>query len=198
MQIVYVLTNPAMKGIVKIGYTADNDVNRRMAGLYGTGVPLPFKLEFACKVPNASDVERALHVAFGPHRVNPSREFFEIEPEQAIAILKLLHQDEITEEIEQQPIEVPDAEVRAAEHFRKRRPVMNFEEMGIPVGAMLTWIHGSDEAIVRGPRWITFRGEESSLTAATQELLGVSYAVNPGPFWTYQGKTIAQIYNETY
>ncbi len=197
LQIVYVLSNPAMKGIVKIGRTSDNDVNRRMAHLYGTGVPLPFKLEFACKVPNSLEVERALHVAFAPHRVHPSREFFEIDPEQARAILKLLHQ-EVTAEIEQQPTELPKQELEAAENFRKRRPVMNFEEMGIPIGAVLNYIHSDATATVRGPRWVTFNGEEDSLSRATQELLGVSYAVNPGPFWTYQGKTISQIYNETY
>ncbi len=198
LETVYVISNPAMPGIVKIGYTTANDVNHRIASLYGSGVPLPFKLEFACKVPKALEVERALHVAFAPHRVNPSREFFQIETEQAIVILKLLHVDEVTAEIEQQPTELPLAEVAAAEHFRKRRPVMNFAEMGIPVGAVLNWIHGDVTVTVRGPRWITFNDEESSLSAATQELLGVNYAVNPGPFWTYQGKTISQIYNETY
>jgi hypothetical protein len=198
MEIVYVLSNPAMKGIVKIGFTSDNDVNRRMGSLYGSGVPLPFKLEFACRVPNGREVERALHVAFNPHRVNPSREFFEIEPEQAIGILRLLHEDEITQEIEQQEPDLPPSEVAAAENYRKRRPVMNFEEMGIPVGAMLSWVHGPESVTVRGPRWVTYKGEESSLSAATKDLLGVAYAVNPGPFWTYQGRTISQIYNDTY
>jgi len=26
----------------------------------------------------------------------------------------------------------------------------------------------------------------------------VDYAVNPGPFWTYQGKTISELYEEAY
>lgn len=197
LQIVYVLSNPAMPGIVKIGFTAGDDVQLRMASLYGSGVPVPFELKFACRVPNGREVERALHVAFGPQRVNPSREFFEIEPEQAIAILKLLH-EEVTQEIVQQPAELPKEEIEAAENFRKRRPVMNFAEMGIPPGSVLQWIHGPETATVTGPRWISQNGESTSLSAATQKLLGVSYAVNPGPFWTYQGKTISQIYNETY
>lgn len=35
--IVYVLTNPAMPGLVKIGYTTQEDVKMRIAQLYSTG-----------------------------------------------------------------------------------------------------------------------------------------------------------------
>ena len=45
--IVYVLTNPAMPGIVKIGMTEREDVQRRMTELYSTGVPLPFECVIA-------------------------------------------------------------------------------------------------------------------------------------------------------
>ena len=43
VNIVYVLTNPAMPGLVKIGMTDRDDVQRRMSDLYTTGVPLPFE-----------------------------------------------------------------------------------------------------------------------------------------------------------
>lgn len=43
---VYVLTNPAMPGLVKIGKTARDD-NTRIAELYITGVPVPFNIDFA-------------------------------------------------------------------------------------------------------------------------------------------------------
>ena len=39
---VYVLTNPAMPGMVKIGKTT-RDVTHRLKDLYSTGVPLPFE-----------------------------------------------------------------------------------------------------------------------------------------------------------
>ena len=68
-----------------------------------SGVPFPFKLEFAAKVTNAEEVECALHRAFAPNRVNPKREFFSIEPDQAIAILKLLHIEEVTNQVQQLP-----------------------------------------------------------------------------------------------
>lgn len=94
LSVVYVLTNPAMPGLVKIGRTDQDDANTRIAQLYTTGVPVPFKLEFACKVPNSEEVERALHIAFGPSRVNPKREFFTLNADQAIAILRLLHTED--------------------------------------------------------------------------------------------------------
>ena len=81
--IVYVLTNPAMPGMVKIGMTDQEDLQLRMRQLYTTGVPLPFECVIARRMEGreAAEIETALHTAFDPYRVNPSREFFEIEPE---------------------------------------------------------------------------------------------------------------------
>jgi len=85
MSIVYVLTNPAMPSLVKIGFAENEGANTRIAALYSTGVPVPFTIEFAAKVAVPYRVEEALHVAFAPYRVNPRREFVRIEPDQAIA-----------------------------------------------------------------------------------------------------------------
>ena len=76
--IVYALTNAAMPGIVKIGMTDRDDVRRRMSDLYTTGVPLPFDCVVAREIDGreALEIENALHTAFGPNRVNSSREFF--------------------------------------------------------------------------------------------------------------------------
>jgi len=41
--IVYVLTNPTMPGLVKIGKTSRDSVMARLSELYTTGVPLPFE-----------------------------------------------------------------------------------------------------------------------------------------------------------
>ena len=68
LSVVYVLTNPAMPGLVKIGKTSQDDHATRVSQLYTTGVPVPFDIEYACKVPNPADVEKALHTAFAPQR----------------------------------------------------------------------------------------------------------------------------------
>ena len=63
---VYVLTNPAMPNMVKIGKTT-RDVELRLADLYSTGVPLPFECEYAAKVKDVDKTEKAFHTAF--HRI---------------------------------------------------------------------------------------------------------------------------------
>jgi hypothetical protein len=187
-----------MPGLVKIGKTMIEDVSQRLAQLYTTGVPFPFELAFACKVPNADEVERALHRAFAPNRVNPRREFFNIEPDQAIAILKLLHVEDATAEVASLPTAVPTEDVDAGKQYRSRRPNLNFREMGIPVGAILEFSETAAHVTVAGDRKVLLGDEELSLTAATRRLLALDYSVAPGPFWTYQGKPLRQIYEETY
>lgn len=88
---VYVLSNEAMPGLLKIGRTGQTSPLRRMGELYTTGVPLPFECELAMAVDDdqALQVETALHRAFDPYRVNPKREFFRMNLEQAAAILKV-------------------------------------------------------------------------------------------------------------
>lgn len=197
LSVVYVLTNPAMPGFVKIGYTTAEDAAVRIAQLYSTGVPFPFKLEFAAKVSNPDEVERALHVAFAPQRVNPRREFFKIEPEQAIAILRLLHTEDVTTVVAQAPSPIATQEITAAKEYSERRPNLNFDEMGIPIGSTLSFRDGGT-VVVAGPRKVKLGDEEISLSAATRELLGTPYNVAPGPYWTFNGRPLQDIYEETY
>ena len=75
---VYVLTNPAMPDLVKIGKTT-RDVSLRLSDLYTTGVPLPFECEYAAKVRNVDETEKAFHEAFGPNRINIKRHCFVID-----------------------------------------------------------------------------------------------------------------------
>lgn len=198
LAIVYVLTNPAMPGLVKIGRTYTNGIEARISQLYTTGVPFPFQVEFACRVPNPEEVESALHLAFGPNRVNPRREFFEIDPAQAIAILKLLHVEDATAEIQQQTDPIPSEDHTAAQQFLNRRPNFIFPEMGIPLGATIHFTNADIPAEIIGPRKVRCQGEESSLTAATRRLLGLDYNVNPCRYWTYNGRNLNALYDETY
>lgn len=199
LSIVYVLTNPAMPGLVKIGRTSREGANSRIGELYSTGVPVPFQLEFAARVQNAEEVERALHLAFGPNRVNPKREFFRIDPEQAIAILKLFHTEDATAEIVKQPTNLDQQSITAAETLRSRRPNLNFDEMGIPGGSTLQSIHDETVVVVVSAKKVRWGDEEMSLTAATRRVLGLeSYSVAPAPHWTYEGRSLKDIYIETY
>jgi hypothetical protein len=200
-QTVYVLTNPAMPDLVKIGMTTQDDVKLRQDQLYSTGVPFPFDLEYACKVDDARRVETALHIAFGPYRVNPRREFFKIEPEQAIAILKLLDLQglqETTSAIEAMPSTVEPIETEAAKVFKARSPKFNFEEMGIPLGSVLEFTESEFSAEVSSSNKVSFEGQQYSLTALTRKLLGIDYNVQPGRYWVWNGQNLRTRYFETY
>ena len=119
--IVYVLTNPAMPGIVKIGMTDRDDVQRRMAELYSTGVPLPFECAAALEVADqqASRVEDALHTAFGPHRINASREFFRIDPDQVEALLEILPGRDVTPRISEQTSDLEPEDREAMSKYNR-------------------------------------------------------------------------------
>jgi hypothetical protein len=80
-EIVYVLTNEAMPGLVKIGLTNDT-VEARLTTLSShTGVPLPFECYFAAEVKDSARIEKILHQLFAEARINPKREFFRLDPE---------------------------------------------------------------------------------------------------------------------
>jgi T5orf172 domain len=197
-QIVYVLTNPAMPGLVKIGKTTQLEVEERMKQLYGTGVPVPFDCAFACQVKNAHEVERVLHFAFGNSRLNPNREFFRIESERVIEVLKLLKVDDITLQFEQQlEADVEAIDKQSAQNLKnKKRPRMNFHELDIPNGSILISKDGLEQATVVGAKEVNYRGVVCSLTSATRKLLSLpdDYALQPSPYWTFNGKTISEIY----
>lgn len=202
LQIVYVLTNPAMPGLVKIGKTTQEEVDLRMKQLYSTGVPVPFECVFACRVPDAAVVERALHHAFGQVRINPTREFFRIEPDRVVSILKLLHVEEVTEALEKSiEADATQADLQAGQELkRSRRPRMDFVELGIPVGSVLVHREGDHQVTVCGPKLVLFQGGECSLTMATRKVKGLAddYPLQPAPYWTYNGRTLKEIYDSVY
>lgn len=202
--IVYVLTNQAMPGIVKIGMTTRDNIDERMRELFSTGVPVPFECAFACTVPakDCDKIEKALHKAFAPDRVHPSREFFKINPDQAIAILDLFNnKTEITEEINREIDDDLTAEDKTSREKLKRqkRPNLNFIEMGIPIGSPL--YYAEDEqymAIVSSEKTVDYNGETYSLTALTRKLKKLNHNIAPTPYWRYNGESLADIYNDTY
>ena len=76
---VYVLTNEAMPGIVKIGRSSRGG-RLRANELYKsvTGVPVPFKMEFEIYSDDPASVEIEVHECLQQNRVNESREFFRV------------------------------------------------------------------------------------------------------------------------
>jgi len=191
MSFVYILTNEAMPGVIKIGMTTQG-VADRMRNLDTTGVPLPFECYYAARVDDMGRVEKALHTAFGDHRVRQSREFFRLDPYRAKAVLELLSLEDVTprDEVETEP---GDAE--AIQQARRMRPRFEFSMAEVPFGAVLEFARGEGfTATVVDDRTIEFRGERTSLSGAArvilQELGYSTPQVQGTAYWLYEGQTL--------
>jgi hypothetical protein len=196
--IVYILTNEAMPGYVKIGLTQQDDVGDRVRQLDNTSIPVPFECYFAAHVPDCRKVERTLHFVFGEQRARRNREFFTIDPDLAKAIIELVAIDKVSLTDAEQAID--KEERREIEDLRKRREVRTFPSMNIPIGSVLTFI--KDESItctVSGPRKVVFKGEELSPSAAALRVvheMGYDWPTISGmAYWAYQGIKIGDYGN---
>ena len=180
-----------MPGYVKIGKTNTSLVQRVAELSRSTSVPLPFTVSYACTVKDATFVERQLHDAFDNNRVNPRREFFNIDPERVVAALKLAEieditpKDDIVESVEDQK------SLNEARHIRSR---FNFDMVKIPLGAELYFSRNQEvKAIVvgrSGSETIEFNGTRMSLSKSAQEVLGYNNVVSGTAYWSYEGETL--------
>ena len=197
--IVYVLKNPAFPNLVKIGITTREEVEIRMSELYTTGVPLPFECVYAGKVGNPKTVETALHHAFSNSRINPSREFFDIDESQAIVLLKLITNEDVTPIISNELRKVDEVSKNASKKYIKsRRPPQNFVEMGIAIGETLTSLDGLHTCTVAEEKKVNYKGEIMSLTRLTRKIKEIDHDIQPSPHWFYNGKSVKEIYDATY
>ena len=195
---VYVLTNPAMPNMVKIGKTT-RDVELRLADLYSTGVPLPFECEYAAKVKDVDKTEKAFHTAFEPSRVNPKREFFNINPEQAIAVLSLMAIEDVTPSVQDEAKKIDVEATASAEKFKKkRRPTINYFEMGLKEGDILKFGRNEESCTVLNGRQVSYEGETWFLSNLTNKLLDRTGPMDGSPYWYFNGKNLKDLYNETY
>jgi hypothetical protein len=96
---VYVLSNPAMPGLLKIGYTM-NTVEGRVKELsIATGVPTEFCIEYQVECRDPAGLEAYAHTFFQSKRYNGNREFFSISINDAIEVLRQNAIDLMAEEI---------------------------------------------------------------------------------------------------
>jgi hypothetical protein len=204
-EIVYVLTNETMPGLVKIGRTTD-DLTDRIRALFGTGVPLPFELFYACEVQDCRFVEKQIHDAFGDHRISKSREFFRIAPERVksaltiAAIREIKLGDEIFENLPD--TKESSSEVKAEVESAKRREKFQFSMVGIKPDTELQL--EKDRTIVcktvDEKNKVEYRGGVTSLSDAAMQAiqsLGYEWGSVSGPWeWTYQGKRLDDIRRE--
>ncbi len=190
-EIIYILTNEAMPGYVKIGKTSTG-LEQRIRELSGsTSVPLPFTCFYACTVKDASFVEHQLHDAFDNDRVNPRREFFQISPERVVSALKLAEIENVTPKKDYVDSHEDQNALNEARRIRSR---FNFEMVGIPLGAELVFSRNENiKAKVvdtHSADSIEINGEVTSLSRSAQKFLGYTYGVAGTDYWMYGDETL--------
>jgi len=188
--IIYVLTNVAMPGYVKIGKTTTSVEQRILELSRSSAVPLSFECPYAARVADVGQVEKAFHDAFGDHRVNSRREFFTISPDRVVAILKLLAIEDVTP-LRNVVIETREDAV-AIERAKKKKSAFNFKMVGIPASAELKFIRDENIICIVAPdqKHVVFRGEEMSSSEAAGKALGSKWWVQGPAYWTYDSETL--------
>lgn len=80
---VYVMTNPVMPGVVKIGRTT-GCCEKRAEQLYNTSVPARFSVVYICETNDCAYLEKMVHERLDQDRVSSDREYFKCSPSVAI------------------------------------------------------------------------------------------------------------------
>lgn len=182
---VYVLTNPLMPGIVKIGFTSRRDIGARMRELFQTGVPAEFELAMAYECEGALEVEKQFHRLLVGSRTHPRREFYNVEvPEVLRPFL-----DRFGREIDVDGYTDDDGSRPLTEGASTRKPHFDFCRMGIPLRGILRCEATGDEVEVVAPKKVEFDGERMSISAATTKI----EKWPPGRNWTYEGQSLDDI-----
>ena len=191
--VIYVLSNPSMPEMLKIGKTTN--IKQRLASLYTTGVPLPFKCVYAKEVDNMDWAEEKLHAGLASTRVNEKREFFRIPEDELIHLFDLIPGIDVTPDKE---VFETDEDRVAFEKASKYRERFNFKLIGIKAGSLLTF--AKDEQItceVVSNNEVKFEGEIHSLSSAgviAIQRCGYNWQSIAGPkFWKYEGETVYDI-----
>ncbi|MCG8624324.1 MAG: GIY-YIG nuclease family protein [Proteobacteria bacterium] len=200
-QLVYILTNPTMPDLVKIGRTTQSIETRMLEISNATGVPVPFECYYCCEVKDCKDVEWKLHFAFGDRRINPRREFFRVDPERAKSALQLACIRDATpkEVIAETKEEKESVGVAKRIQQRRQRPPFTFSEVGIAIGETISFYYNQEwdtnwVAKVVDDRGVEFEDERHSLNSVTKLLMdrgGDPQEYVRGPsYWLYKGETL--------
>jgi hypothetical protein len=189
--IIYVLTNESMPGLVKIGRTTDSVESRLTSLSSHTGVPLAFECYFAAEVTDGARIEKVLHQLFAENRINPKREFFRLDPEKVVLAISIGPFKEVTPGVAQ----VEPEEQEALDKVKARRPRIRLDAIGIRPGDVLLFSRDeSIRAIVGADGKLEYDGELLSPSAAAVKALHhLGYktpAASGSEHWMFDGELL--------
>ena len=189
---IYILTNPTIPDLIKIGTTDNLDERLKQLSSHA-GVAVPFECYYSCEVEDGNDIEKRLHFGLGDHRINPRREFFRISPERVKMLLEGWAIQETTPEVD---IADSKEELDSLNRERARKPVFTFSMAEIPIGSEITFL--TDDkfvATVADDRKIEFNGEITSINQATLEIFNNHLnkgrnSIRGTEWWVFDNETL--------
>jgi len=141
---IYIMTNPALHDMVKIGYTTDVELRRKQ--LSTTALPYPYEVYETYETTTKLE-DKTLHKLIdnlNPDlRVSKNREFFIMSPEDAYELLEAIAIISNTKDKLKKINKEENKEVET-----KRRSPVNFAKCGIPVGAELVYIEDENIRVI--------------------------------------------------
>ena len=190
---IYIMTNPCLQNMIKIGYATDVEVRRRQ--LSTTALPYEYEV-FAIYETQGNLEDKKLHALIdnlNPDlRVSKNREFFVMSAEDAYELLEAIAIISGTRDKLQKMKTNTSSTVQ-----KTKRPAIKFSKCGIPVGAELVYVEdNSVKVIVEGDWKVSYNGEITSLSAVAGKLKGVK-AIQGTSCFTYNGKLITEIAEQT-
>ena len=205
---VYILTNKSFRDDwVKIGKSS-RPVDVRSKELDNTAVPLPFDIFATMQTSKYAEIERIIHKQIDrltDLRIRQNREFFNVQPEQALEILLDLataFDDAVIMKYEDgKPYQIyPVNEVpkeKKPEKKEQRKPFA-FSMVGLKVGDVVTFDPLKIEVKVAGENKIEHESRLWSLSNFTatfipDEMRNHSDAYQGPKYFSFKGKTLWEI-----
>lgn len=188
---IYIMANPTLKDMVKIGFASDVEARRKQLST----TALPYEYEVYAVYETSGNLEdKKLHKlidSLNPDlRVSSTREFFVMSPEDAYELFEAIATISGTKD------KLKKVKVAPAKKQTVRRPPVNFAKCGIPIGAELTFADDSSVvAVVVSERKVQYKNETTSLSAISDAIKG--YPTSGPYYFTYKGKRISEIAEET-
>ena len=200
---VYILTNPSFKeDWVKIGKSS-RPVNVRSKELDNTAVPLPFEIFATIRTVKFNEVEKLIHKTIDrltDLRIRQNREFFNIQPQIALDILRDISTtiDDAFIELyhNNQPIketyEVQDEETH------KRRAPFRFSMVNIQIGETIVFTPKNIKVKVASDNQVEYEGRIYKLSPFTaaflpDEMRNSSDAYQGPKYFTYNGRHLDEL-----
>ena len=191
---IYIMTNPCLQDMVKIGYATDVEARRKQLST----TALPYEYEVYATYETQGQLEdKKLHKMIdklNPDlRVSQNREFFVMTPDDAYGLLESIAMITGTQNKLKR---LQNAKTQAAKQQNTKRPAIDFSKCNIPVGAELVFKDDANiKVTVVDERKVLYNGELTSLSAIAKSIKGCSVA---GPaYFTYNGKSLSEILRET-